>query len=62
VKQEWAAGREPPFRENLSTEAVEQPLLKVVTRKRLAKTLRAGKDLYGMEISDSVIVICSHDL
>jgi hypothetical protein len=40
-----AVGREQPFREDLSPEAEEQPLLEAVTRQLLVKTLRAGKDL-----------------
>jgi hypothetical protein len=46
--------------------AEETPRLKSVTRKRLVKTLQAGEDsacgdLLSVEISDSVIVICSYD-
>jgi hypothetical protein len=37
--------RESPFREDWSTEADVQPLLEAVTRKRLVKTLQAGKNL-----------------
>jgi hypothetical protein len=40
-----SVGRELPFREDLRPEAENYPLLKPVTRKRLVKTLRAGKDL-----------------
>jgi hypothetical protein len=36
---------DPPFREDLSPEAEEQTLFEAVTRKRLVKTLHAGKDL-----------------
>jgi hypothetical protein len=36
---------EPPFKDDLSPEAEEQPLLEAITRKLLVKTLRAGKDL-----------------
>jgi hypothetical protein len=50
--QEQAVGTEPPYREDLSTEVEEKPLLEVVTRKRLAKTLQAVKDL------TCAIVIC----
>jgi hypothetical protein len=32
-------GREPPFREDLSAEAEESPLLEAVTRERLVKTV-----------------------
>jgi hypothetical protein len=51
----------------LQPEAEESPLLEAVTRKRLVKTLKAGEDLacsdlYSVEVSDSVIVICSYDL
>jgi hypothetical protein len=38
-------GREPPFRENLNPDVENWPLLEAVTRKRLVKTLLAGKDL-----------------
>jgi hypothetical protein len=38
-------GKGPPFREDFSTEAAKQPLLEVVTRKCLVKTLQDGKDL-----------------
>jgi hypothetical protein len=44
VSSEWervkkeSVGREPPFREDLSSEAEESPLLEAVTRKRLMKT------------------------
>jgi hypothetical protein len=38
-------GREPPFREDLSTEAEESPLLEAVTRERLVKAQKAEKDL-----------------
>jgi hypothetical protein len=44
--------REPPFREDLSAEAEESPLLEAVTRERLVKTQQAGKDLVG------AVVIC----
>jgi hypothetical protein len=54
-----SVGKEPSFREDLRTEAEESPLLEAITRKRLVKTLQAGKDLESVEISDSVIVICS---
>jgi hypothetical protein len=37
-------GREPPFREDLNTEAGEYPMLEAVIRKHLVKTLKAGKD------------------
>jgi hypothetical protein len=40
------------LREDLSLEAEESPLLKVVTRERLVKTQQAGKDLAG------AVVIC----
>jgi hypothetical protein len=45
----------------------ESPLLEAVSRKRLMKKLQAGEDLacsdlQSVEISDSVIVICSYDL
>jgi hypothetical protein len=38
-----SVGWEPPFRENLSAEAEESPLLEVVTREHLVKTQQAGK-------------------
>jgi hypothetical protein len=44
MEQEQAVGREPPFRDDLSTEADEYPLLEAVTRKRLVKILRPGRD------------------
>jgi hypothetical protein len=47
-----AVGREPPFREDLSLEVEESPLLEAVTRERLVKTQHAGKDLVG------AVVIC----
>jgi hypothetical protein len=37
--QEYAVGREPPFREDLNTEAEEFPLLEAVTRQRLVDTV-----------------------
>jgi hypothetical protein len=46
------AGREPPFREDLSTEAEESPQLKAVTRVRLVKSQQAEKGLGG------AVVIC----
>jgi hypothetical protein len=52
---------------DVSTEAEESPLLRSVTKQQLAKTLQAGKDLEcddleSVEISSSVIVICSYNL
>jgi hypothetical protein len=41
--RKYSVGREPPLREDLSTEAEESPLLEAVTRERLVKTQRAGK-------------------
>jgi hypothetical protein len=38
-------GREPLFREDLSAEAEETPLLEAAARERLVKTQHAGKDL-----------------
>jgi hypothetical protein len=38
-------GREPPFREDLSPEAEDTPLLEAVARERLVKTQQAGKVL-----------------
>jgi hypothetical protein len=38
LKQDEAAGREPPFRKYLRVEAGESPLLKAVTRERLERT------------------------
>jgi hypothetical protein len=46
------AGREPPFREDLSMEAEESPLLETVTRERLVKTWQAGKNF------TCAVVIC----
>jgi hypothetical protein len=51
----------------MSTEAEIFPLLRAVTKQRLVKTLQAGEDLacndlQTVEISDTVIVICSYDL
>jgi hypothetical protein len=43
LKQEQTVGKAPPFREGLSPEAEESPLLEAVTRQLLLKTLRAGK-------------------
>jgi hypothetical protein len=40
-----SVGRELPFREDLSAEVEESPLLEVVTRKHLVKTQQTGKDL-----------------
>jgi hypothetical protein len=44
--------REPPFREDLSSEGEESPLLEAVTRERLVKTQQAGKGLV------EAVVIC----
>jgi hypothetical protein len=41
LEQEFAVGREPSFREDLSTEAEEYRLLESVTRKCLVKALQA---------------------
>jgi hypothetical protein len=38
-------GRELPFREVVSTEAEESPLLEAVTTEQLVRTHQAGKDL-----------------
>jgi hypothetical protein len=43
--EDLAVGRDSPFREELSTEAEEEPLLEAVNRKCLVKTLQAGKDI-----------------
>jgi hypothetical protein len=43
--QELGSGREPPYSEDLSTEAEKYPWLEAVIKKRLLKTLQAGKDL-----------------
>jgi hypothetical protein len=45
----------------------EYPMLRFIIKQWLVKTLQAGEDLecsdlLGVEISDSVIVICSYDL
>jgi hypothetical protein len=45
VKKLIQLEREPPFREDLSPETEEQPLLEAVTRQLLVKTLQAGKKL-----------------
>jgi hypothetical protein len=42
-----AVERKLPFGEDLNTEAEEYPLLEVVTRKLLIKSLRAGKNVVG---------------
>jgi hypothetical protein len=48
LEQERSFGREPQFREDLSPEAEEWPLLEAVTRQLLEKALRAGKtSAYG---------------
>jgi hypothetical protein len=36
---------EPPFREDMSPEAEDYPLLEAVTRQLLVKTLGAGKKI-----------------
>jgi hypothetical protein len=43
-KKNSSAGRELPFRDDLSPEAEEQPLLEAVTEQLLVKTMRDGKD------------------
>jgi hypothetical protein len=53
--------------EDLIGAVEETPLLEVVTKEGLVKTLQAGEDLAGgnlssVEISDRVIVIYSYDL
>jgi hypothetical protein len=40
-----SVGRKPPFREDLSPEAEEEPLLEAVTEQLLMKKLRAEEDL-----------------
>jgi hypothetical protein len=45
LKEEYAVGREPSFREDFSTEAREQPLLEAVTRHLIVKTPQVEKDL-----------------
>jgi hypothetical protein len=47
-----SVGREPPFREDLSAEAEESPLLQAVTRERLVIRQHVGRDLV------CVVVIC----
>jgi hypothetical protein len=43
-RDSWkTVGREPQFREDLSAEAEESPLLEAVTREQLVKTQQAGK-------------------
>jgi hypothetical protein len=44
--------REPQYRQDLSAEAEESPLLETVTRERLVKTQQAGK------CSAGAVVIC----
>jgi hypothetical protein len=59
------SGREPPFREDLSAEAEESPLLVAVTRERLVKTEQAGKDLAGAVvicISDGAVIARTYEL
>jgi hypothetical protein len=45
-------GKERPFREDLSAEVEESPMLEAVIRERLVKTQQAGKCLA------SAVVIC----
>jgi hypothetical protein len=45
VCDEKSVGREPAFREDLSAETEEYPLLEAVTRELLVKTRQARKDL-----------------
>jgi hypothetical protein len=53
-------GKEPPFREDLSAEAEEFPLLEVVTRERPVKTQQAGKGLAGaVVIGGGAVIACS---
>jgi hypothetical protein len=47
-------GRNPPFREDLSVEAEEFPLLEAVTMECLAKTQQAGKGLTGAVVNSEV--------
>jgi hypothetical protein len=49
----------PSFREDLSPEAEEQPLLEAVTRKRLVKTLQTGKDLACAVV---ICKVCKSDI
>jgi hypothetical protein len=52
-----------PNSNDVNTEPEKSPLLRAVTKQRPVKTLQAGNDLSAVicsvEISDSVIVICS---
>jgi hypothetical protein len=53
--------REPLFREDISAEAEESPLLEAVTRERLV-TQQAGTDLAGtVEISCDAVIACSSE-
>jgi hypothetical protein len=46
-----SVGREPLFREYLSPEEKEETFLEAVNRKRVVKTLQAGKDsVYSSEM------------
>jgi hypothetical protein len=47
--------REPPFREDLSTEAEESPLLEAVTGERLVKTQQAERDLASILVISEVL-------
>jgi hypothetical protein len=70
LEESWkGAGREQPFREDLSVEAEESPLLEAVTREQLVKRQQTGKDLVcavvmciSVEISDGAVIACSYEL
>jgi hypothetical protein len=53
-------------REDLSAEVEESPFLETVTRERLVRTEKAGKNLAGdlriVEISGDAAIACTYDL
>jgi hypothetical protein len=50
-RDSWkAGGRELPFRDDLSAEAEESPLLEVSPRELLVKTQQTGKDVAGVVV------------
>jgi hypothetical protein len=61
-----SAGREPPFRVDVSAEAEEFPLLEAVTKERLVKTQKIGKGLEAwlriVEIGGDAVVTSTYEL
>jgi hypothetical protein len=55
--------RRCPAGNGVSVEAEEPPLLETVIRKRLVKTLQAGKDLVfaAVEISGGAVIACNSE-